>query len=152
MLVSDILPDDAGSARVLERLGERAKYVSCDVADPHAVHRAMQRAVELFGGVDVSISNAGVVTNRPFLEVGQEDFMRTLSVNLLGSVWFSPVVQPARQMLKNPPQPKNLASAASCLFTGSWVQSLAVAGRDQLLLEQSGAGNGDESRRAGTGK
>jgi NAD(P)-dependent dehydrogenase (short-subunit alcohol dehydrogenase family) len=121
VLVSDRLPDDTGAARVAERLGNRAKYVYCDVSDYNSVQQAMQRAVELLGGIDVSISNAGVVANRPFLEVTPDDFNRTLAVNLLGSVWFAQAA--ARQMLKNPPQPKT-GKRGVVLFTGSWVQSM----------------------------
>ena len=121
VLVSDRLPDEAGAARVAPLLGDRAKYVCCDVTDPQSVQNAMQRAVQLLGGVDVSISNAGVVSNRPFLEIGPDDFTRTLAVNLIGSVWFAQAA--AREMLKNPPQPKT-GRRGVVLFTGSWVQSM----------------------------
>jgi len=121
VLVTDCLPDEAGTARVAQFLGSRAKYIRCDVTDINSVQEAIRRAVELLGGLEVAISAAGVVANRPFLEIGHEDFTRTLAVNLLGSVWFAQSA--AREMLKNPPQPKN-GRRGAVLFTGSWVQSM----------------------------
>lgn len=121
LIVTDRLPVEAGTARVAQICGDRAKYIPCDVTDNNSVQATIRRAVELLGGLDVAISAAGVVANRPFLEVGHEDFTHTLAVNLLGSVWFAQSA--AREMLKNPPHSKT-GRRGAVIFTGSWVQSM----------------------------
>ncbi len=76
----------AGDAR---RAGGEARVVAGDVADPATAERAVAAAVEAFGGVDVLVNNAAMLTPpRPLVETPLEDFRRVLDVNVLGVVSF----------------------------------------------------------------
>ena len=44
----------------------------------------MQFTVEKLGGVDIVISNAGIVRAAPFLEMTEKDFDDVINVNLKG--------------------------------------------------------------------
>ncbi|HEV7459363.1 MAG TPA: SDR family oxidoreductase [Solirubrobacteraceae bacterium] len=68
-------------------LGEGAAFWEADVSDAAAVGRAVDGAVERFGGIDVVIANAGIAPPVSTVAgVDPEAFERVIDVNLLG-VW-----------------------------------------------------------------
>jgi NAD(P)-dependent dehydrogenase (short-subunit alcohol dehydrogenase family) len=69
------------------RLGEaRATWFEADVTDLAALHAAVAKTVQRFGGIDVAIANAGVAFPGALATAPPEEVERTLAVNLLG-VW-----------------------------------------------------------------
>jgi meso-butanediol dehydrogenase/(S,S)-butanediol dehydrogenase/diacetyl reductase len=63
------------------------EVVPADVGDIDEVTAVVERAVERFGGVDVMISNAGVLApNGRIHNLATEDWERTFRVNVLGAV------------------------------------------------------------------
>jgi NAD(P)-dependent dehydrogenase (short-subunit alcohol dehydrogenase family) len=120
VVLGDLLPQDQGQgvARALDP--ERAFYACCDVTSKSCVESAVQCALDRLGGLDVAISNAGTVANAPLLEATEEDWRRTIDVNLVGS--FLLAQRAARAMLQNPRGEGG--RRGTLLFTGSWVQSM----------------------------
>jgi len=69
--------------------GRAAAAIRADVAADGEVERAVQVAVERFGGLDVAFNNAGIQgPARPLAEQTADDFDRILDVNLKG-IWRS---------------------------------------------------------------
>jgi 3alpha(or 20beta)-hydroxysteroid dehydrogenase len=85
VLVTDIL-EDVGHATVgdLGRDGIRAAFVVHDVRTEDAWAGAVARAIELFGGLDVLVNNAGVEIMRPITDTSLEEWRRVQSVNVDG--------------------------------------------------------------------
>ena len=52
--------DEAAGRVLCDRLGEAAQFIHLDVRKPEAWESAAERAWEIFGRVDVLVSNAGV--------------------------------------------------------------------------------------------
>jgi 3-oxoacyl-[acyl-carrier protein] reductase len=75
----------AGVAGEIEAAGGRAIWVQADVSDPAAVRRLFDENDRAFGGVDVVVSNAGVMGLAPFRDMTDADFMRMIDVNQKGS-------------------------------------------------------------------
>jgi NAD(P)-dependent dehydrogenase (short-subunit alcohol dehydrogenase family) len=73
-------------SRVAAQCGTNAAWFECDVTDWDALERAVQGAVERFGGIDVVMANAGVAPIGMTRSIDPRAFERTLEVNLLG-VW-----------------------------------------------------------------
>lgn len=69
----------------IERAGGRAMSVQADVSDPAAVRRLFDETERAFGGVDVAISNAGIMRLAPIRDMTDEDFIRMVDVNQKGS-------------------------------------------------------------------
>ncbi|WP_409307556.1 SDR family oxidoreductase [Pectobacterium sp. B1J-3] len=69
----------------IEKAGGKAISVQADVSDPAAVRRLFDATQEAFGGVDVVVSNAGVMRLSPFSNMTDEDFDRMMMVNFKGS-------------------------------------------------------------------
>lgn len=69
----------------IEAEGGRAIWLQADVADPAAVRALFDANEEAFGGVDVVISNAGIMNTAPLAQFTDEAFDRMIATNLKGS-------------------------------------------------------------------
>ncbi|GGZ35521.1 SDR family NAD(P)-dependent oxidoreductase [Asticcacaulis endophyticus] len=65
--------------------GGRAIHQQADVADPAAVKALFDANDKAFGGVDVVISNAGIMNVAPFAQMTDEAFHRMMLTNIRGS-------------------------------------------------------------------
>src|SRR5579872_6567073 len=120
VVLADIVGNDRGR-EVAEGLhATNAAYVPCDVTLQASVEQAIRFAVTHLGGLDVAVSNAGMVANAPLVDATEEDWRRTLDVNLTGSFLFAQAA--ARAMRQNPRGEGGRRGAL--LFTGSWVQTM----------------------------
>jgi 2-dehydro-3-deoxy-D-gluconate 5-dehydrogenase len=83
------LPDRLDDARaVASALGANARAVALDVRERRSVQAAVQAAVDVWGGLDVMVCNAGVNIRKPSLDITPEDWDAVVDVNLRG-VFFS---------------------------------------------------------------
>lgn len=86
--------DEEGRA-VAEELGESARYVHLDVAEPDQWAEAVAAAGWAFGGLDALVNNAAVWWTRPLLEQSLDDFDRLLKINLYGTFLGMQAAAPA---------------------------------------------------------
>lgn len=77
-----------------EEFGDAALPISCDVADPDSVNRAVAEAAETLGGLDFLVNNAAIF--HPFrLEDGRDEQVKDhLAINLAGPAWCMRAVIP----------------------------------------------------------
>jgi 3-oxoacyl-[acyl-carrier protein] reductase len=66
----------------VEAAGGRALAIRADSADPLAVRRAVADTVRTFGGLDILVSNAGILMHGALEEFALEDFDRMVAVNV----------------------------------------------------------------------
>lgn len=86
VVVSDI--DLDGAERVAEdirKAGGRAHAIRVDVGEDADAERLAATAVEVFGGLDIHVNNAGISLTRLFTETSRTDLERILRVNLIGA-------------------------------------------------------------------
>jgi NAD(P)-dependent dehydrogenase (short-subunit alcohol dehydrogenase family) len=69
-------------AREIEALGRRALPLQMDVTDLHQISRAVVGAAAHFGELDILVNNAGGGFSNLALDVSEEEFDATLSINL----------------------------------------------------------------------
>jgi NAD(P)-dependent dehydrogenase (short-subunit alcohol dehydrogenase family) len=62
----------------------RAAFIEANVADPGSVRGLVGRTVELFGGLDLMVSNAGILYAGALEEMSEELFERVTRVNYNG--------------------------------------------------------------------
>lgn len=75
----------AGVVREIEAAGGAAIWEQADVSDPAAVRRLFAANDRAFGGVDVVVSNAGIMRLAPIKDMTDDDFDRMAAVNVKGS-------------------------------------------------------------------
>jgi len=98
--VSDISQEDCRDVvNEIERLGRKGLALKCDVSSSHDVDDMVGKTVAEFGRVDILVNNAGIISYKPFLELSDEDWDKTLNVNLKGQ--FLCARAAAREMVKN---------------------------------------------------
>ncbi|UOX92694.1 SDR family oxidoreductase [Amycolatopsis sp. FBCC-B4732] len=82
VVVSDRDADAAKQAA--EEIGA-AGVANCDVTDEGQVQSAIQQAVDLLGGLDVLVNNAGIEVSSPLLQQSTESFDKIFAVNVRGT-------------------------------------------------------------------
>jgi len=80
----DAAPAEA-LVRKLEDAGGRAFAVKADISDPSAVRKMFDAAEAAFGGIDVLVNNAGIMTLAPIADTDDASFDRHIAVNLKGT-------------------------------------------------------------------
>jgi glucose 1-dehydrogenase len=120
VVLADLLETQKGTAIAHQLSQTKAHYTQCDVTDAKSVAAALAFTAERLGGLDVAISNAGMVAVQPILEITEEKWKQTLAVNLTGSFL---VAQAALKIILRNPKIET-QRRGTLLFTGSWVQNM----------------------------
>jgi len=77
-----------------------AKVVLCDVSEMEQVQNAIGEAIDVMGGIDVLINNAGIsIRHDDFLTITQEEWEKVIGVNLNGVFFVAQTV--AGHMMEN---------------------------------------------------
>jgi 3-oxoacyl-[acyl-carrier protein] reductase len=84
--------------RVKEAGAPRAKLWKFDVADSAACAKAVEEIVAELGGLHVLVNNAGIALDQLVMRLKDEDWNRTLQVNLTGN--FNLIRAVSRPMMK----------------------------------------------------
>ncbi len=99
VVVSDVqtAKGEAVALKIREQGGE-AFYFACDVSAKSDCDDLIAAAVAAYGRVDVHLSNAALLIAKDFLDLTEEDWNKTLAVNLTG--FFFAGQSAAAQMVK----------------------------------------------------
>jgi 3-oxoacyl-[acyl-carrier protein] reductase len=94
----------AGQATVDEILadGGEAKLHVCDLAGAANCRNAVRAALEVFGGLDILIHNAGVYPICSIEDMTEEVLGSTLDVNLKAAFWLTQAALPHLKTVSNP--------------------------------------------------
>lgn len=87
VVVADV--DEAAGAATVDTVGRgggKATFVACDVSDEESVEALVRRTVEIYGGLDLAVNNAGVAHHPCDLhELAIADWDRVMAVDLRGT-------------------------------------------------------------------
>lgn len=76
-------------AEECKKLGVKAEICGFDVSDSAQVDKALDSIKEKAGKLDILVNNAGITSDGLFIRMKDEDWMRTLNINLSGSFYCS---------------------------------------------------------------
>lgn len=132
------LAEEGAAVTVVDILGESARETATEIAHKKGQSLGLQvditnlseidemlaQVFDTFGQLDILVNNAGVMGQKPILEITEEDWDRTMSVNLKGVFFCSQAV--VRYFLKEKRQGKivNIASVESEI---AWPDSIPYA-------------------------
>jgi 3-oxoacyl-[acyl-carrier protein] reductase len=85
---------------LISRGGAEAAPVRADVSKSRDVKDLVDATVDTFGRVDILVNNAGVMITKSVLEATEEDWDRTIDINLKGAYLCSKAVVPQMQEQK----------------------------------------------------
>src|SRR5215210_3669215 len=89
VVVADV--DEEGAVEAVERLreaGAQAVEAVADITDPEEVDVMVERAVDVFGRLDVLVNNAGITgRDAPLSRITDEDWERVLRLNLTATFY-----------------------------------------------------------------
>jgi NAD(P)-dependent dehydrogenase (short-subunit alcohol dehydrogenase family) len=88
---------DGGLVAEIEALGQRVLPLQMDMRDLAQVRAAIAAVVDEFGRLDLLVNNAGIAPTNLALDVVEEDFDRTLAINLKGTFFAA---QAAARVMK----------------------------------------------------
>ena len=86
--------------QIIESEGGKATYIATDVTKEYDCKRLIEKAVEVFGGVDVLICNAGISMRAIFDDVDMSVLHRLMDVNFWGTAYCAKYALPYLQASK----------------------------------------------------
>ncbi len=99
VVVSDISEEDCEIVvEEIKKAGGEAMAVKCDVTKKAEIDEMVRKTVERWGKLDILVNNAGICQFKPFLELTEEEWDRTLNINLKGE--FLCAQAAAKEMVK----------------------------------------------------
>ncbi len=84
VVIADLPSQEKAAKAVADDFGERAIYIPADVSDEESVRSLVCSAVEHFGGLDIMVSNAGVLKAGGLDEIDLKTFEFVTKVNYVG--------------------------------------------------------------------
>ncbi len=99
VVVSDISLEDCGKVvKEIKKQKREAFAVKCDVSKKEEVVELVKKTVDKWGKIDILVNNAGICQFKPFLELTEEEWDRTININLKG--YFLCAQAAAKEMAK----------------------------------------------------
>ena len=68
--------------------------LKCDVCEPSDVDSLVKATMEMFGGIDVLVNNAGILLYKNLADMSEEKWAKTINTNLTGTFLFCKTVLP----------------------------------------------------------
>ena len=114
--------------RAIEQRGGRALAVKADVSDAGAMRRLFDATESAFGGVDVLVNNAGIMSVAPMADSDDAMFDRMMAVNVKGT--FNGMREAARR-IRDGGRVVNVSSSV----VGRWLETYAVYTATKAAVE-----------------
>jgi 3-oxoacyl-[acyl-carrier protein] reductase len=82
-------------ADMIKKMGRKVYLLQADLTDLEQVIALGQGTLSRFGGLEVLVNNAGIYNRKKFLDLEEEDWHQTLTVNLHAPFYLCKTVIPA---------------------------------------------------------
>ena len=94
--------DEKGAKKVQkyikDKTSQKAMISKADVSNRNDIKNIVNKTVEYFGKIDILINNAGIAIWKPFFDITEEIWDRTIDINLKGTFLTSQLV--TKEMIK----------------------------------------------------
>ena len=83
-----------GAKAAAQEIGSNALPVHCNVSDSDSVSEMVKTVADAFGGINILVNNAGICERISVLDLTEEQWDRTMAVNLKGAFLVSKAAIP----------------------------------------------------------
>jgi NAD(P)-dependent dehydrogenase (short-subunit alcohol dehydrogenase family) len=127
LILADIIGAEEAAAR-LRKAGVSCHGIQTDVSSEADVRAMAADCINRFGGIDVLVNNAGLMsTLRPFEEISSDEWMKVMGVNTLGPFLCAKAVVPSMRE-KGRGRIVNLASTVALKGVPGWLHYVSSKG------------------------
>jgi len=95
VLVARREPELRNVCAAIAAAGAQAEVLPCDLADRDALDACADAAPQFFGAPDIVVNSAGINIRKPMLELGRDDWDRTMRLNLDAPFFLAQRLAPA---------------------------------------------------------
>ena len=117
-------------AAEIRELGGTAGSNSDSVASREGAERMVAQTVEQLGGLHIVINNAGIIRNRTFLNIGEDELEPVLDVHVKGAFF---VTRPAYEHMKQEGYGRIVNTSSGSGLFGSFGQSAYAAAKAAIM-------------------
>jgi NAD(P)-dependent dehydrogenase (short-subunit alcohol dehydrogenase family) len=127
LIIADIDGAEEAASRLREA-GASCHSVRADVSSEDEVRAMAAVCVDRFGGIDVLVNNAGLMSSlRPFEDISSEEWMKVMQVNTLGPFLCAKAVVPSMREREGG-RIVNIASTVALKGVPGWLHYVASKG------------------------
>jgi NAD(P)-dependent dehydrogenase (short-subunit alcohol dehydrogenase family) len=138
VIAVDLDPAAVGEvAKTLTAQGSEIEAVTADIASQDDVRRAVARAVERFGGLDILCANAGIADAQPLVEIDERSWRRIIDVNLTGT--FFCVQEAAKVMIPQGHGAMVVTASTNAFYVESYLSHYNASKGGVVALVRSAA-------------
>jgi len=113
-----------------------AVAVKADVSSEYQVKRMFQKVSDIFGGIDILVSNAGMQMNSPFEDMTLDKWQKVIDVNLTGG--FLCAREAVKEFRKKGIIPEVSCSAGKIIFISSVHETIPWSSHSNYAASKGG--------------
>ncbi len=84
VIIWDIIDDGKDTAEKIRDAGGKIDFYKIDITNRQEVQHATNKVMEEHGRIDILINNAGIVRDRSFMKMSEQEWDQVINVNLNG--------------------------------------------------------------------
>jgi NAD(P)-dependent dehydrogenase (short-subunit alcohol dehydrogenase family) len=131
VVVSDIIPGES-TVKEIQKLKRKSIYVKTDISNKKDVENLIEETIKKFKKIDILVNNAGVYIPGTTLTLSEEDWNKTININLKGNFLCS---QAALKYMKKGASIINISSVAGIEGSAGGAAYCASKGGVRLLTK-----------------
>ena len=137
----DVLDEGTQTADQIEKDGGSIFFQKVDITNKSSVEEAVSKIISAHGKIDILINNAGVIRDRSFMKMSEEEWNTVININLTGMFIVTKAVFP---IMKEAGYGRIISASSINAFQGAFGQvnysatKAGISGFTRALCKEGG--------------
>ena len=137
----DVLDEGTQTADQIEKDGGSIFFQKVDITNKSSVEEAVSKIISAHGKIDILINNAGVIRDRSFMKMSEEEWNTVININLTGMFIVTKAVFP---IMKEAGYGRIISASSINAFQGAFGQAnysatkAGISGFTRALCKEGG--------------
>ena len=137
----DVLDEGTQTADQIEKDGGSIFFQKVDITNKSSVEEAVSKIISAHGKIDILINNAGVIRDRSFMKMSEEEWNTVININLSGMFIVTKAVFP---IMKEAGYGRIISASSINAFQGAFGQAnysatkAGISGFTRALCKEGG--------------